>query len=114
VAQATRRNSRARAKMGTITSNIKKTIRSALRILAMARFFVVMAVSLSDPDFSEQMTDSNFTSLLVPVYLSIKLHKRKIGVGLIFPSDKGRHSRQILSYRTTCRQQGKSASGFGN
>jgi hypothetical protein len=37
--------SRARAKMGTITSNIKKTIRSALRILATARFFVVMAVS---------------------------------------------------------------------
>jgi hypothetical protein len=31
--------------MGTITSNIKKTIRSALRILATARFFVVMAVS---------------------------------------------------------------------
>jgi hypothetical protein len=62
--------------MGTITSNIKKTIRSALRILATARFFVVMAVSCVSWNF--------LNKLLIRISLLLQfqyVYRRKAGKG---------------------------------
>jgi hypothetical protein len=62
--------------MGTITSNRKKTIRSAFRILATARFFVVMAVSCVS-----RMHPNKMLIGISPLFQFQYVYRRKAGKG---------------------------------
>jgi hypothetical protein len=67
-----------------------------------------LLLSLSLLDLPDRTADANFTSSFFPLCLSMKIRERKIGVGLIFLSDKGLPACQTLSYgtRSTAREEG--------